>query len=80
MSRYHICWWEVGGADSGDFSAGGLAGGFGAGGLFDFSVGDGGVIGNLRDLLRFLSQGWMNRDGLWKAVEISQPPRGNGVG
>jgi len=37
------------GADAGDFGAGGLAGGFGAGGLFDFQVGDGGVVGDVCD-------------------------------
>ena len=47
--RYCICRCQVGGGGAGDFGAGGLAGGFGAGGLFDFEVGDGGVIGDLRD-------------------------------
>ena len=37
------------GADAGDFSAGSLAGGFAAGGLFDFEVGDGGVVGDVCD-------------------------------
>jgi len=50
---YIICYCiggcQVGGGGAGDFGAGGLAGGLGAGGLFDFEVGDGGVIGDLGD-------------------------------
>ena len=42
-------WGQVLGADAGDFGARGLAGGFGAGGLLDFEVGDGRVIGDVCD-------------------------------
>src|SRR5271169_601077 len=49
VSRGQICGCQVGCGYSGDYPAGGLAGGFGAGGIFDFSVGLGGVVGDLGD-------------------------------